>query len=650
MCGICGFIDTSRSDSSEALTASASDMAKALAHRGPDDQGEWADPQAGVALASRRLAIIDITQAGHQPMVSSDGRFVLAFNGEIYNFKDLRRELDRLGRTFRGHSDTEVLVEAFSEWGFAETLERTNGMFGLAAWDRQSRTLFLARDRLGEKPMYYGWLGRTFFFGSELRAMQAHPDFTPTIDRDALNAYMRFNFLPTPFSIYSEIRQLPAGTWVEIAPGKPAEPVPFWSLRDVVQRGQASPLEVSDDDALNTFQELFLDSVERRMISDVPLGAFLSGGIDSSLVVAAMSSLSSVPVRTFTIGFEDSQYDEAKWASQIAGHLATDHTEHYVSAKEALDTIPRLPTLLEEPFADSSQIPTQLVAELARRHVTVALSGDGGDESFAGYPRHHFLKRVMPALNLLPRSARERLGNALRKRRVGDWDRTAEPFTRFLPGAMKGARVGERLHRVADFLTLSESADVYRELLSVNHDPSGLVLGSTEPPLIVGPTHSWPRTIDAMHNMMYLDTSVYLPDDILTKVDRATMATSLEARVPFLDHRLIEFAWRLPSNLKFRNGAGKYLPRKLLSRYVPDHLFERPKMGFGVPLATWLRGPLRPWAEELLSPEKLRNDGYLNAELVRTMWDEHISAARDHHHRLWGVLVFQAWLQRQHGV
>jgi asparagine synthase (glutamine-hydrolysing) len=647
MCGVCGSIDARKESSAEQLTSRVAGMARAIAHRGPDDQNEWVDPSAGVALAYRRLAIIDTSSLGRQPMVSTCGRYTLVFNGEIYNFKDLRRELEARGRTFRGHSDTEVLVEAFSEWGFEATLARTNGMFGLAVWDAERRKLYLSRDRLGEKPIYYGWIGTEFLFGSEMRALMAHPAFSGSIDRQALDLYIRFNFIPSPRSVFTEFKKLPAGTWVEIGddPGAIGEPNQYWSLEETVTMGTNNQLNLSDAEALERFRTLFEDSVERRMISDVPLGAFLSGGIDSSLVVGAMAKISSVPVRTFTIGFGDNEYDEAKHAAAVAKHLGTDHTELYLSSKDALDTIPRLPAMYDEPFADSSQIPTQLVAEMARQHVTVALSGDGGDESFAGYPRHHFVKRFLPLLKTMPPGARRWLAKMISNKDVGEWDELANKVGGLLPSSLQQSHAGDKLHKGAEMLGMQRPDDVFRHLLSVSTDPSDVVLGSQEPRTVLNDARAWPPTIDQMHLMMYLDSAVYLPDDILVKVDRATMATSLEARVPFLDHRLIEFAWQLPTTMKFRNGKSKHLPRELLATYLPRSVFERPKMGFGVPLAGWLRGDLREWAEALLDVDRLRSEGYFDASAVRQLWDEHVSGARDWKYRLWGILMFQAWLE-----
>jgi asparagine synthase (glutamine-hydrolysing) len=622
-------------------------MAEAMAHRGPDDQDEWVDETEGLAVAYRRLAIIDTSELGHQPMASSCGRYVLVYNGEIYNHREMRRALEGRGRRFRGHSDTEVLIEAISEWGLEATLRKTNGMFGLAVWDRKRRLLCLARDRLGEKPLYYGWNGRTFLFASEVRALSARNDFEGQINRDSLSLLIRFNFIPARYSIFDGIQKLAPGSFVEVSPDKPGElPTPrlYWSLHDVVRDGASNGHKVDEREALELFEELFLDSVERRLISDVPLGAFLSGGIDSSLVVAAMSRLSSVPVRTFTIGFPNAAFNEAREAAAVAQHLGTDHTELYVSPQEAIDTIPRLPALYDEPFADSSQIPTQLVAELARKDVTVALSGDGGDESFAGYPRHKFAQRLAPFLSHLPRRGRMLVARAARARSAAEWDRTFAQIDRMVPARLRVSRPGDKLGRAADLFGIDNPDLLYRDLLATSPNPTSFVLGASEPATILTEPQSWPPGLSPMQMMMYLDTAIYLPDDILTKVDRATMATSLEARVPFLDHRLVEFAWGLPTNLKYRRGQSKYLPKQMLAKYVPSRLFERPKMGFGVPLDEWLRGPLREWAEDLLDENRMQTDGYLNHENVRKMWVEHLSGVRDRKYNLWGILMFQAWL------
>ena len=608
-------------------------MADAIAHRGPDDAGTWTDAEAGIALGHRRLAIIDLSPAGHQPMVSASGRFAIAYNGEIYNFRDIRAELDASGAkvAWRGESDTEVLLAAIDRWGVAETLTRLNGMFAFAVWDRETRVLTLARDRMGEKPLYYGATGGTFLFGSELKALRAHPDFNGRLDRDALVAMLRYDYVPAPHSIWQGIAKLEAGHFVEIRDGgrSVGAPTEYWSLRDCVTQGTSNPL-ADGPELLNDFERLLSDSVGRRMMSDVPLGAFLSGGIDSSLIVALMQAQSPRPVQTFTIGFDIGKFDEAPMAREIAAHLGTDHTELYVSAREAFEVIPRLPRIWDEPFGDSSQIPTFLVSEMSRRSVTVALSGDGGDELFGGYSRYHKIERAWAGVHQVPGTVRAALS-----RLVGlgaDRDLVRGP-----------------LGRAATFLQLQSLEELYRWRVSRLDHPAALVPGASEAlsAAAFGPA---PFLTDPGDKMMYADTRSYLPENILTKVDRASMAVSLEVRAPFLDHRVVEFAWRLPRSQRMGAHQGKAILRTLGQRHLPPEVMRRKKQGFCLPVEDWLRGPLRSWGEDLLSEQRLAGQGMLDVAAVRSLWRGFLDGKARHDSIVWNILMFQAWLSENGGT
>jgi asparagine synthase (glutamine-hydrolysing) len=629
----------------------AETMGLALVHRGPDDSGTWVDPACAIAFAFRRLSIIDVSPAGHQPMLSADGRFVIAFNGEIYNFAELREELERGGHapSWRGHSDTEVLLAAISAWGLERALQKSVGMFAFALWDRHERSLHLARDRIGEKPLYYGRAGASFAFGSELKALRAHPQWRAEIDRGALALFMRHNYVPAPYSIYRGIFKLLPGHVLTLRPDQ-REPViaRYWSAREIAEQGFADPFS-QDTDALSVSLESVLrDAVRRQMVADVPLGAFLSGGIDSSTVVALMQAQSERPVKTFTIGFRESGYDEATHAAAIARHLGTDHTELYVTPAQTLDVIPQLPSIYDEPFADSSQIPTFLVAQLARSQVTVALSGDGGDELFAGYNRYLFTQRTWGRLSRLPVSVRRAIAAAMRVLPPQRWTALLRPLLALAPRRFRVGLPGDKIHKLAGVLAHESIDSLYRELVSHWSQPLQIVIADTEPstPLDSSADLALP---DPVARMMLLDLVTYLPDDILTKVDRAAMAVSLETRIPLLDHRVVEFAWRVPLAAKLDRSGTKSLLRKVLHRYVPPQLVDRPKMGFGVPIDDWLRGPLRDWAEELLAEARLRREGYLNPDPIRQRWQQHISGQRSWHYPLWNVLMFQSWLRETHG-
>jgi asparagine synthase (glutamine-hydrolysing) len=638
MCGLTGIFDPrGRGPMAPAVQA----MTDRLIHRGPDADGVWTDDAAGIALGHRRLSIIDLSPAGAQPMASACGRYVIVYNGEVYNAEDLRRDLAAAGATpdYRGHSDTEVMLAAFSRWGVRAAMDRLIGMFAFALWDRKERCLTLARDRLGIKPLYWGEADGLFLFASELKSFHAHPGFRPEIDRAALAAYMRYNYVPAPASIYKDVFKLEPGCLLFKRAEQPARVERYWDLRRIAHDGQSAPRDLSDRDAVDEADALIGDAVKRRMVADVPLGAFLSGGIDSSTVAALMQAQSDVPVKTFSIGFDAAGYDEAPHAAAVAKHLGTDHTELYVDPGQALDVIPRLPEFYDEPFADSSQIPTYLVSALTRRHVTVALSGDGGDEVFAGYTRYAWGDLLRRRTGRIPRPLRAGAARMLHCLSEDSWDR----LLKHLPVAKRLSHPGQKAHKLADVLALPDDMALFRRLITAWRDPAAVVPGATETPTVAwddGVREDVPRF---MERMQLLDSLMYLPDDILTKVDRASMAVSLEARVPLLDHRVVEFAWSLPRRLRVRDGQGKWILRRVLDRYVPPALTERPKMGFGIPVDRWIKGPLRDWAEDLLSPAALAEGGLLDPAPVRHAWDEHLAGTRNRTTELWSVLMFQAW-------
>ncbi len=641
MCGIVGYWDNK-----EANVSVIEKMASKIQHRGPDDVGIWLNKDVDLALAHRRLSIIDLSPAGHQPMHSPCGRYTLIYNGEIYNHQDLRVSLEKEGGHFdwRGHSDTETLLAALRHWGVEGTLQRLNGMFAFALWDNADRTLFLARDRMGEKPLYYGCNGTTFLFGSELKSLIAHPGWQGTIDRDALTLYMRHSYIPTPWSIYQGIKKLPPAHYIVVRDvGRViSKPRCYWDLLQIAESGCAD-LRGNERDSVDELDALLRDAVLMRMASDVPLGSFLSGGFDSTMVAALMQAQSNSPVKTFTIGFHEKKYNEATHAKAVAGHLGTDHTELYVTPEDAMAIIPKLPTIWDEPFADSSQIPTFLVSELARRHVTVSLSGDGGDELFYGYTRYTQGSRIWKKLSLLPVPIRRIIAQIL----VVLPGKTIEKLLCVLPTHLQVPHLADRLPKIADVIKEETGETFYHRLVSHRKEPESIVQGGIEPLTLFDKTQCLLRLPGLPERMMYLDSMTYLPDDILTKVDRASMAVSLEARVPLLDHRVVEFSWKLPMLMKYQNGKGKWLLREVLYRYVPRELMERPKMGFGVPIDEWLRGPLREWGEELLGEKRMREEGVLNSEPIRKMWEEHVTGKRRWHYYLWDVLMFQAWLECQ---
>lgn len=650
MCGITGYFETVPRSTGKELAATAMAMAASLHHRGPDDSGVWADPIAGIVLAHRRLSILDLSPLGHQPMHSSCGRYVVSFNGEIYNFRALRRELESCGHQFRGHSDTEVLLASVTEFGILSGIRRLNGMFAFALWDRRERQLYLVRDRLGEKPLYYGYLGSTLIFGSELKALRTHPEFDCDLNRNALALYLRHNYIPAPFSIYEGLSKVLPGTMVRIASDDRAR-IPtvtrYWSVDTAAEHGLAFPFQGTEEDAIAHLDTLLRDAVKHRMEADVPLGAFLSGGIDSSLIVSLMQAQSASPVRTFTIGFHEAQYNEARYAKAVSQHLGTDHTELYVTPQEAMTVIPRLPEIYDEPFSDMSQIPTFIVSQLARKDVTVVLTGDGGDELFGGYERYVMGAELWRKIRRIPTPIRTLLANGIQAVSPQQWNRVIAPINHLLQNSTWQRNPGEKLHCVGRGLNAGTPESLYLEMVSHWKQPAEVALGAEEPLTAVTDCRRHLSVADFERRMMYVDSHSYLPDGILVKVDRASMAVSLEARVPLLDHRLVEFSWQIPLTWNVRQGSGKWILRNLLSKYVPPALTERPKVGFGVPLHMWLRGPLREWAENLLEEKRLKDDGFLDPSQVRMKWNEHQQGTGRWEFPLWDVLMFQAWLEHQ---
>jgi asparagine synthase (glutamine-hydrolysing) len=703
MCGFSGFLTTDASVISRAESV-VSHMALAIQHRGPDDAGAWADHSAGIAFGFRRLSILDLSSAGHQPMLSVSGRFVMTFNGEIYNHKELRELLIDV-QPWRGHSDTETLLAGFEAWGIEETLRKTVGMFAIALWDTQTHTLHLLRDRFGEKPLYYGWAGTSgnappaFVFGSELKALTAYPGFSNSVSLEALTLYMQFMYVPAPYSIYQNIFKLEPGCILSIdtcnfsqinsifkttlpqasilgevtnvlsvpaAPSAPLRPPVaidglriqrWWSLASLVEAGAQKQFS-SEKEVLKTLELSLKEAVKVQSLADVPLGAFLSGGVDSSCIVALMQAQVNNKVKTFTVGFEESGFDESPYARAVAQHLGTEHNEIFVSAKQAQAVIPDLPIIYDEPFADSSQIPTHLVCKAARQQVTVALSGDAGDELFGGYNRYFWGPRIWKRLSMMPYSARKLLGDTIRAVPPTGWDTLIGSINGFLPDSKKITRAGVNAHKLAALMSgVREMDDFYKSLVSEWQDPAKVVKGVSsgyvggvnavirKPESMLSDPLPATGTQEYVQRMMYRDSMTYLPDDILCKVDRAAMATSLETRVPFLDHRVAELAWRLPLNMKIRNGQGKWALRQVLYKYVPEKLIDRPKAGFAIPIGQWLRGPLKDWAEALLDERRLEVEGYFHPKPIRDKWAQHLSGRYDHTASLWAVLMFQSWLE-----
>lgn len=644
MCGIAGILALrGTSTSGEHLPR----MTGRLAHRGPDDSDVWVSEDGRIALGHRRLAILDLSPAGHQPMTSASGRYTISYNGEVYNFSEMGTRLEKeSGVRFHGHSDTEVMLAAFEEWGMRQAIEQFVGMFAFAVWDRDERCLWLARDRLGVKPLYYCDTGRALIFASELKALLTHPECPREVSRDALALYLHLGYVPAPQSILRNVRKLPPGRLLRVEADGCTQEVAYWDLAHVASSGLATPFLGSEEETASELDRLLREAVRLRMVADVPLGAFLSGGIDSSAVVALMQVQSARPVNTYTIGFHEAGYNEAEYAAAVARHLKAAHTELYVTNRDALDVIPSLPDIYDEPFADASQIPTFLVSKLARAHVTVSLSGDGGDELFGGYNRYLFVNRFWQRLRAVPLPVRRLISDAIARVTPQRWDHIFAILGKFVSEARLPALPGQKLHKAASLLEASDLVSLHLRVIAQWPFSDQLVVGLDDR------SEDTLRQADGLVDgsdvlrQMFIDTCTYLPDDILTKLDRASMGVGLEAREPLLDHRVVEFAWRIPEAIKFRNGQGKWILRKVLSRYVPDALIDRPKMGFSVPIGAWLRGPLREWAETYLSSERLEREGFLDVAQVRRIWEQHLLGRVDRGGPIWTVLMFEVWLER----
>ena len=644
MCGIAGFLSTPGARRLDEMKLIATRMGDRLRHRGPDAGDTWQDADAGVALSHRRLSIIDLSATGAQPMHSADGRWVIVFNGEIYNYLEMRSSLESAGSRFRGHSDTEVFLEAVSNWGLDRALNSANGMFAFGLWDARERRLHLIRDRIGEKPLYYSRIPGGWVFGSELKALRAHPAWRPELDRGALALFLRHGYIPAPWSIYQGVRKVMPGTIVSLANGVDPKEEAYWSAFEAYERGVRTPFGGTPGDARAKLDSILRESVRIRMHSDVPLGAFLSGGIDSTSIVALMQAQSLRPVKTFTIGFREDGFNEAAMAKAVAQHLGTDHTELYVTGEDARAVIPQLPELYDEPFSDSSQIPTFLVSRLARQQVTVALSGDGGDELFEGYPRYALVDHVWRMVSRVSPTFRALIAAGVRSVPSGLWNVLFSMLGPLLPARLSRLGSSFRRYQIAALIGVPGRQDFYRQFVSISHSPEQFVLGAEEPPTaFAGPIPNGLSSYVA--ELGYLDVMSYLPDDILVKVDRASMAVGLETRVPLLDHRMVEFAASLPDGLKKRDGKEKWLLRQVLHQYVPMQLVDRPKMGFGVPMGAWLQRPLKEWAQDLLSPASLAKGGFLAPAPVAERLAMHMAGREDAQALLWSVLVFQSWLQ-----
>ncbi|MDA8985313.1 asparagine synthase (glutamine-hydrolyzing) [Candidatus Pelagibacter sp.] len=647
MCGITGFYSKTSSIFDNVILK----MNSAIAHRGPDGNNSWQDKNSGIVFGHQRLSILDLSRAGSQPMLSGSGRFIITYNGEIYNHLEIRKDLKRINSSikWKSNSDTETLLEALEFWGIEKTLNKIIGMFAFGIWDKKYRILTLARDRMGEKPLYFGWQGKgnnkVFLFGSELKALKVHPEFNSEISRNAISLQLRHNYIPDPYSIYKDIYKLLPGHYLQLKENELKKnllpnPKVYWSLIESAIYGNSNQLPLNKNNIQNDLEKRLQSSVKKQMISDAPLGAFLSGGIDSSTVVAMMQSQSNHNIKTFTIGFSEDDYNEAHYAKKIAKHLGTDHTELYCSSKTALEVIPKLPTIYDEPFSDSSQIPTFILSQLTKQHVKVALSGDGGDELFCGYNRYISTNKWSKTFNSIPIPLRKILSHLLKSISQNNWNY----LSKILPGLNENTNLGHKIHKGANALEANTLSDLYYILSSKWQNPNAIVIGSKEQETSLTKFKPELSSLNNHQKMMVIDLITYLPNDILVKVDRASMASSLESRMPFLDHELIEYVWKIPHSLKYKNGQGKWILKKILNNYVPKDLTERPKKGFGIPLDSWLRGPLKDWSENLLNEKRLSQEGYFNPKLIRDKWNEHLSNKKNWQHDLWNVLMFQAWV------
>jgi asparagine synthase (glutamine-hydrolysing) len=647
MCGIAGYFLCDQLDGCR--ESILRQMAKAIQYRGPNDEGIWFDNKGmEIGLSHRRLSILDLSKEGHQPMTSVSQRYVIVYNGEVYNYKEIQKELVQDSISWRGHSDTEVILAAFDKWGIEKAIEKFNGMFAFAVWDKKKKALTLCRDRLGVKPLYYAAIGKGLLFGSELKALKAYPKFIPNVDRNSLALYLRYNCIPAPYSIFDNVRKLKPGHFIRISydalNGEREFPhqTCYWNLWECVESGQQDLFRGDEKDAIEHLESLLLDSVKLRMIADVPLGAFLSGGIDSSTIVALMQIQSSKPIRTFSIGFDNKDYDEAVYAKKVAQHLKTQHTELYVSPKQVLDVIPKLPSIYDEPFSDSSQIPTYIVSKLAQQQVNVCLSGDGGDELFGGYVRHSLVPLIWRRLGRIPPILRKVVASGIQKVPPNTWDNIFSHINAFFLTKSRFNRAGDNIHKFCEILPLKTPIDMYLSLCSHWKMPDSVVLNGKEPFNRLLKSFKY-NQMDFGQWMMFYDMLTYLPNDILTKVDRATMAVGLEGRVPLLDHRIVEFSWRLPANMKIKNGNGKWILKEITKKYIPAELVDRPKSGFGIPIHKWIRYELKDWVEFLLDENRLNNQGFFDTKQIRKKWDEHLKGQRNWQYHLWDILMFQAW-------
>lgn len=646
---MCGFVGIMTRNKSLLDYNFINNMTNSIDHRGPDDSGFWSNKTAGISLGHRRLAILDLTSAGHQPMHSPSKRYVLVFNGEIYNHGEIRSQLGR--HSWIGTSDTETLLTAIERWGIRKTIELCVGMFAFAIWDNSEEELILGRDRMGEKPIYYGWQNNgknsCFLFSSELKALKNHPSFMPKVDRKALSLFIQYSYVPTPHSIYQDVFKLKPGHLLRVSLSKRSPVIEqYWSFIKIAKSSITSKFYETENNVVNKLESLLKSVIKQKMVADVPVGAFLSGGVDSSIITAIMQSQSNTPINTFTVGFSEEIYNEAMYAKTIANHLGTKHTELYITPQQALEVIPNLPSLYCEPFADSSQIPTFLVSKLAKEKVTVAVTGDAGDELFGGYNRYTLTKEFWGKISNSPFWARSLIASTMSSLSPNAWNIIANSINSIIPKSLRLNNPGEKIHKAAKVMTNKEFDDFYLSLVT-HCKPKEIVIGNYEENPVLNYKKSDFKLFDDVEKMMMIDTMTYLPDDILVKVDRASMAVSLESRIPFLDHRIVDFAWRIPQSMKINNNKSKWILRQILQKYVPQNLIERPKMGFSVPIDSWLRGPLRDWAESLLDENRLKHDGFFHPEPIRSKWQEHLSGRKNWQHFLWNVLMFQSWLNTQ---